>query len=651
MLGLLAILASGALVFVRVVAWAFRRQPNKVRLGIELFGFFAIAYVFCESTYSLLGFENLTTDTKEVIAFLWSLSAAFTIDAGLKRFVWDGVLAKDDSHHVPKLLRDFTTVILYAAAVMVVMHFVYDEPITAILATSGAAAVIVGFSVQSTLSEVFAGLSLNASKSLRVGDFLEIDGIYGRVHEINWRCISLINPHTDSLYVFPNSVVAKSIVLNYSAPTERFKNTFKFVVEYSAPPELVMRIVSESLKHSRVVFRDPAPDIHVLGFTGKGMEYRIRYFFDGDEPWWDAQNEVASAIWSSLRRNGIPLAVERFYLQSGHELEANPWPNRAGAGEHELVSLLSENSLFSSLSEAEIETLAANGKEVSYSPPECIYFEGDAAESFFVVANGGLTANRMDDDSADTQVDAFFTGSVFGIYEALSGSIRVQMVQAVQFSVLYEIPYSALYGLIDGDAGLRIDIDEAATRATTSHAENAERHTAKMERREHRRQNRHLIRSLRHHVSHSFSSGFFANLLGTVLPRSREKQAMEAIMAACALVAYADGEVDDAERGQIKEALHSLDMIKHMNEHNGMAFFDSMIANLKIDADRGSRAAMASIELMKSRPEVAIVIVGICHSVAGVGEVASAKQQSEIERIASALDVAHQADTIISVAG
>ena len=651
MLGLLAILASGALVFVRVVAWAFRRQPNKVRLGIELFGFFAIAYVFCESTYSLLGFENLTTDTKEVIAFLWSLSAAFTIDAGLKRFVWDGVLAKDDSHHVPKLLRDFTTVILYAAAVMVVMHFVYDEPITAVLATSGAAAVIVGFSVQSTLSEIFAGLSLNAAKSLRVGDFLEIDGIYGRVHEINWRCISLINPHTDSLYVFPNSVVAKSIVLNYSAPTERFKNTIKFVVEYSAPPELVMRIVLDSLKHSQFVFRDPAPDIHVLGFTGKGMEYRIRYFFDGDEPWWDAQNEIANAIWSSLRRNGIPLAVERFYLQSGHELEANPWPKRAGAGEHELVSLLSKNPLFSKLSEAEIETLAAKGNEVHFSPPECIYFEGDAAESFFVVANGNLAANRLDDNSADIQVDAFSSGSVFGIFEALLGSNRGQMVQAVQFSVLYEIPYNALNGLIDGDAGLRIDIDEAATRAATSHAENAERHTAKMERREHRRQNRHLMRSLRHHVSQSFSSGFIANLLGTVLPRSREKQAMEAIMAACALVAYADGEVDGAERGQIKEALHSLDMIKHMNEHNGMAYFDSMISNLKIDADRGSRAAMASIELMKSRPEVAIVIVGICHSVAGVGEVASAKKQSEIERIASALDVAHQADTIISVAG
>jgi small-conductance mechanosensitive channel/tellurite resistance protein len=651
MFGLLAILASGALVFARVVGWVFRRRPNKVRLGIELFGFFAITYFFCESTYALFGFENLTADTKEAIAFLWALSAAFTIDAGLKRFVWDGVLAKDDSHHVPKLLRDFTTVILYAAAVMVVMHFVYDEPVTAVLATSGAAAVIVGFSVQSTLSEVFAGLSLNAAKSLRVGDFLEIDGIYGRVHEINWRCISLINPHTDSLYVFPNTVVAKSIVLNYSAPTERFKNTFKFVVEYSAPPELVMRIVLESLKYSQIVFRDPAPDIHVLGFTGKGMEYRIRYFFDGDEPWWDAQNEVASAIWSSLRRNGIPLAIERFYLQSGHELEANPWPKRAGAGARELVSLLSENPLFSSLPETDVEALAATGKEVSFSPPECIYFEGDAAESFFVVANGSLTANRIDGDNADIKVGTFSTGSVFGIFEAVSGGHRGQMVQATQFSILYEIPYSALNGPIDGNAGFKTGIDEAATRAAASHAENAEHHAAEVERREHRRQKRHLMRSLRRHVSRSFNNGFFAKLLGTVLPRSREKQAMEAIMAACAVVAFADGEVDSTVRRQVEEALHSLDMIEHLNAHNGMVIFDSTIASLKTDADRGRRVAMASIEVMKSRSDVAIVIVGIGHSIAAAGEVVSAKRQSEVERIASVLNVSHQAKEIIAAAG
>ena len=122
-------------------------------------------------------------------------------------------------------------------------------------------------------------------------------------------------------------------------------------------------------------------------------------------------------------------------------------------------------------------------------------------------------------------------------------------------------------------------------------------------------------------------------------------------MAACALVAYADGKVDDAERDLVRQSLHTLDMIKHMNEHNGMDFFDAMVANLKTNADRGSRTAMASIKAMKSRPNVALVIVGICHTVAGADGVIDAKEQAVIERIAGVLGVAHQADQIISAAG
>jgi hypothetical protein len=54
---------------------------------------------------------------------------------------------------------------------------------------------------------------------------------------------------------------------------------------------------------------------------------------------------------------------------------------------------------------------------------------------------------------------------------------------------------------------------------------------------------------------------------------------------------------------------------------------------------------------MISRPKVAIVIVGICHSNAGTDGVVASQEQAEIERIASVLGVAHQADEIISAAG
>ena len=82
----------------------------------------------------------------------------------------------------------------------------------------------------------------------------------------------------------PTARLAEKTILNYSEPTERFKNTISFVVEHSASPELVSRLVLQSLEQSRYVLRDPKPDMNVMGFTDLGMEYRIRYFFDWRRP-------------------------------------------------------------------------------------------------------------------------------------------------------------------------------------------------------------------------------------------------------------------------------------------------------------------------------------------------------------------------------
>jgi len=33
---------------------------------------------------------------------------------------------------------------------------------------------------------VFSGVALNVTKALRIGDYVEIDGVYGMVYDINW---------------------------------------------------------------------------------------------------------------------------------------------------------------------------------------------------------------------------------------------------------------------------------------------------------------------------------------------------------------------------------------------------------------------------------------------------------------------------------
>ena len=187
--GLLAILSTGTSAFVRVISWITGQKRDRVRIGLELFGFFSVTYLFVGSSLAFFNLANIRQDTEAVIAFFWWLALAFTLNAAIRRFIWFGALGAAEDSKVPKLLRDAIALVIYGLAIMIVMHFVYDEPIAALLATSGAVAFIVGISAQSTLREVFAGLSLNTTGALRIGDYVEINNIYGRVSDISWRSI------------------------------------------------------------------------------------------------------------------------------------------------------------------------------------------------------------------------------------------------------------------------------------------------------------------------------------------------------------------------------------------------------------------------------------------------------------------------------
>ena len=183
--------------------------------------FFSVAYGFHPQVLKFLHLGEYGVDVGNALATLWWLSVAFMVNAALKRFVWLGVLADHGESRVPRLLTDFVAIGIYLIAIMAAMHFVYGEPITAIAATSGAAAFIIGYSAQTTLGELFAGISLNASGKVKKGDYIQIDDIYGTVHDVDWRSVTVHHYFTDSLVVFPQQRAGDQAFPELHAPDRR----------------------------------------------------------------------------------------------------------------------------------------------------------------------------------------------------------------------------------------------------------------------------------------------------------------------------------------------------------------------------------------------------------------------------------------------
>ena len=650
-LGLALILAFATAIFVRSVTLAIRGKHHTVRFGVELLLVFTVLFLFSHHALRMAEAGQFIDPLEKTVAFLWWISLAFTINASLNRFVWTGVLAENGVRKVPKLLTDGAALLLYGCAVMVVMHYVYDKSITTILATSGAAAFIVGLSAQSTLREVFAGLSLNMTRSLRIGDFVEIDDIYGEVHEINWRAVSLLNPHTGSLYIFPNSAVADKTILNFSEPTELFKYWIKFHVEYGASPDLVIRTIAEELENSKYIRRDPKPDFNILGFTDLGMEYRVRFYFEGDDPWWDAQNEMCMAIWSALRRKGIRLSIDRHKLLSGDEQQANPWnfDNLTKSDEH-LHEDLVRDSFLGQLDPSQLQELTSSARFLDFTPPDCIFREDDPGDAVYFITEGQFSVHQIQDDESEAEIGIYKAGECIGL-ECLAedgNEHHTTTVRAERFSTVYKLNFSLLKEMVSASGSVQAVLDKVLEQRNEQQQQYLQLHAASRDRAA--RLEHHAVINLhvREHVEDIFAKPVLHRFFHLLSPRTVERDLLEAIMAACALLASARGEVDDAERDFLRERFGTIGLFKHVEVDEGLKLFEHDVQNIRSDEERGTHTALAKIRAISGEPRLARIVMGISH---GMTDLHGELLDSEKEQIKEIADILKLPSEIEDLAG
>jgi small-conductance mechanosensitive channel len=114
------------------------------------------------------------------------------------------------------LLRNVVRGAILTVGILVVIHKHRD--ITPILGALGIGSLAVALGLQPTLSNLFAGLHITLAKSVRIGDFVELEnGVQGFVADIGWRATQLREP-LNNLVIVPNARLVEMIAQNYSLP-------------------------------------------------------------------------------------------------------------------------------------------------------------------------------------------------------------------------------------------------------------------------------------------------------------------------------------------------------------------------------------------------------------------------------------------------
>ncbi|MEX2630283.1 MAG: TerB family tellurite resistance protein [Tistlia sp.] len=119
--------------------------------------------------------------------------------------------------------------------------------------------------------------------------------------------------------------------------------------------------------------------------------------------------------------------------------------------------------------------------------------------------------------------------------------------------------------------------------------------------------------------------------------RTRHRPFMEATMAACALVATADGKVSFSERMRLDQMLDCLKELQAFDPHEAVNRFNDFVEALVGDREAGEAEALASIRRIADDQEAAILLLKLCIALCRADGGFTETERGTAVRIAEAL--------------
>lgn len=204
--------------------------------GIVLYGTILVG-VYFSLFYLTINPFVFSTIQKSLLAatILLATVATARIAVGLVHVYVKGILPSTS------IFTNITRLIVYALGLLVILQSL-GVSITPLLTALGVGGLGVALALQDTLSNLFAGIHIIASKQVRAGDFIRLDtGEKGSVSDINWRNTT-INDLPNNNIIVPNAKLASSVITNYYQPEREMSVLVEVGVSYDSDLEKVEQI-------------------------------------------------------------------------------------------------------------------------------------------------------------------------------------------------------------------------------------------------------------------------------------------------------------------------------------------------------------------------------------------------------------------------
>src|SRR5688500_11199304 len=318
--------------------------------------------------------------------------------------------------HPPRIVEDLGIVAVYVIYGFAQLRGAGLD-LSSIVTTSAILTAVVAFAMQDTLGNVLAGVAVQLDNSVRIGDWIRVDTVSGKVRDIRWRS-TLIETRNWETVVIPNSHLMKSrvaILGQREGWPLQLRRALSVMVDPGVPPARVIATVEDEMREVGIpnVARTPAPSCVLAGFADGNLQYELRYFLTDllDDDLTDSMVRVH--LFASLQRAGIRVAEPQRTVHAIQRDQAHAESVRRRELTRRLEALATVPA-FATLPEDKRADIAERLQYAPFARGDVITKQGNKANWLYILAFGEAEVLFEPPGAPAQVIGALQAGQFFG---------------------------------------------------------------------------------------------------------------------------------------------------------------------------------------------------------------------------------------------
>lgn len=175
-----------------------------------------------------------------------------------------------------------------------------------ILAALGVGGIAAGFAFKDIFENFLAGVMILLRKPMRLGDFIECEGVEGKIEEILIRD-TYVRQNDGQLVMLPNAMLFKNPVY-IRTQKERRRYSIVAGVGYDVDVDKAREVIAEAVASVDMVSKDDPIDVFAREFNSSSVDFTVRWWTESEQrKMHESRDKVIASIKKALEKAGMEI--------------------------------------------------------------------------------------------------------------------------------------------------------------------------------------------------------------------------------------------------------------------------------------------------------------------------------------------------------